>query len=342
MSNLTSFALASIFSFLSIWAFYFLIKKWSKFHITLFGKVLKVFYALILLLAIALLLTWTYISFTQYWEDDRLRVVSELQGVKLGWTKDEVYFRKGQPKSVEGDDSNKILEYGSTGVFLENDKVVKIIYICQTDGYDYEKIGGISCNSDIDRVLNQYGESKKLEISSDKLSRIYNYPQYNLTFGLSSSKVDVLGVFDSAKVPGGLQFSVLQNKVVDAEKYANWIVANKDKKGTPEFETVANAYEQARAEIEPQSEPESPPVLMGDEKTGAGKDVDLSKLSDAELLALQKGDVTIIDHCAPNLKKSERLRRLALMGTVRETGYQTYTVGNYEISFSANDVISCR
>ncbi|MBI4005449.1 MAG: hypothetical protein HY356_02165 [Gammaproteobacteria bacterium] len=27
-----------------------------------------------------------------------------------------------------------------------------------------------------------------------------------------------------------------------AEKFAQWIVANKDKKGTPEFETVANAY----------------------------------------------------------------------------------------------------
>lgn len=32
-----------------------------------------------------------------------------------------------------------------------------------------------------------------------------------------------------------------------AEKYAAWIVANKDKRGTPEFETVAEAYKQARA-----------------------------------------------------------------------------------------------
>jgi hypothetical protein len=30
-----------------------------------------------------------------------------------------------------------------------------------------------------------------------------------------------------------------------AEDYASWIVANKDKKGTPEFETVATAYQQA-------------------------------------------------------------------------------------------------
>jgi len=33
-----------------------------------------------------------------------------------------------------------------------------------------------------------------------------------------------------------------------AEQYAGWIVANQDKKGTPEFETVASAYKQARGE----------------------------------------------------------------------------------------------
>ena len=33
---------------------------------------------------------------------------------------------------------------------------------------------------------------------------------------------------------------------MSAEKYAEWIVANQDKKGTPEFETVAQAYKLAR------------------------------------------------------------------------------------------------
>lgn len=34
----------------------------------------------------------------------------------------------------------------------------------------------------------------------------------------------------------------------NAEKYAQWIVANQDKKGTPEFETVAKAYKVAKSE----------------------------------------------------------------------------------------------
>jgi hypothetical protein len=46
--------------------------------------------------------------------------------------------------------------------------------------------------------------------------------------------------------------------MADAEKYANWIVANKDKKGTPEFETVANAYKQAKSETAQPQAPKPP------------------------------------------------------------------------------------
>ena len=42
-----------------------------------------------------------------------------------------------------------------------------------------------------------------------------------------------------------------------ADDYANWIVKNADKKGTPEFDTVAKAYQEAKAEsiVVPKSEP---------------------------------------------------------------------------------------
>jgi uncharacterized protein (DUF2342 family) len=36
--------------------------------------------------------------------------------------------------------------------------------------------------------------------------------------------------------------------MANAEAYARWIVENADKKGTPEFETVAQAYQAARAQ----------------------------------------------------------------------------------------------
>lgn len=231
MSNLTSFALASIFSLLSIWGFYFLIKKWSKFHITAIGKVLKVLYSLTLLLIITISIFIASLYFNNYWEDDRVRVITELQGVKLGWSKDEVYFRKGEPTSVDITSIDVVegkftyLDYGATGVWLKNDKVVKVIYVCQDDNYSYEKVGGISCDSDVDRVIKQYGESKDLAISEDKLSRIYNYPKYNLAFGLSKSKIEVLAIFDSTKIHDGFRFSpsVIENAVKEkTESQKEW------------------------------------------------------------------------------------------------------------------------
>lgn len=43
--------------------------------------------------------------------------------------------------------------------------------------------------------------------------------------------------------------------MASAEEYASWIVANKDKQGTPEFETVAKAYQVAKAQAQPAQTP---------------------------------------------------------------------------------------
>lgn len=325
MSNLTSFILASFFLILSIWGFYFLIKKWSKFHLTLIGKVLKVLYSLTLLLIITISIFIASLSFNNYWEDDRVRVVTELQGVKLGWSKDEVYFRKGEPTSVDvtsidvAEGKFTYLDYGDTGVWLKNDKVVKVIYVCQDDNYSYEKVGGISCDSDVDRVTKQYGESKDLAISEDKLSRIYNYPKYNLAFWLSKSKVEALGIFDTTKIHDGFRFSP-------------WVIENSDKEKTEsqdEWELVKPANKKTYS-IEEVTE-----ATQDDAK-------EIQKLSRGEELAHELYGESALDHCAPDLKKAERLRRLALKGTVRETGYQTYSTGNYEIVFSSENVIRCK
>lgn len=53
-----------------------------------------------------------------------------------------------------------------------------------------------------------------------------------------------------------------------ADEYANWIVANADKKGTPEFDVVAKAYQAAKnAQIKPQDPTEG---MSGTEKFLAG------------------------------------------------------------------------
>jgi hypothetical protein len=48
--------------------------------------------------------------------------------------------------------------------------------------------------------------------------------------------------------------------MANADAYAEWIVANKDKKGTPDFETVAAAYREAVADEQGQSEASGPSI----------------------------------------------------------------------------------
>ena len=51
-----------------------------------------------------------------------------------------------------------------------------------------------------------------------------------------------------------------------------------------------------------------------------------------------------VDHCAPNLSKAERLRRLALHGTLRQTGDGMYSVGHRSLHFFTYDssLLNCQ
>jgi hypothetical protein len=49
------------------------------------------------------------------------------------------------------------------------------------------------------------------------------------------------------------------------------------------------------------------------------------------------------DHCAPNLSKAERLRRLSQHGKVRETGLNEYTAGLRAVHFlTSTELLSCK
>lgn len=50
------------------------------------------------------------------------------------------------------------------------------------------------------------------------------------------------------------------------------------------------------------------------------------------------------DHCAPNLTKAERLKRLATYGKLRQTADGTYDVGNRTVSFFTydNSLLNCQ
>ena len=296
MSSLTTCIATSIFSLLLIGGFYYLIIKWTKFHIFRFGKALKLIYALVLFGAITISLFATYYNFNDYWENDIVRVVTEFQGVQLGWPKAEVYFRKGKPQYEEKDSDAQVLIYDNTIITISNDRVESIYYDCNgKDSNQWEKVGGVSCFSPVERVLSLYGESKALSVSEDKLNRLYNYPQFNISFELSKSKVDTLRVFDNKKFSHGYHYLPLEKPKLE-------------EKSDTEGKTL---------------EENQPPIN--------------------ETIAAVEKSKNEPDHCAPNISKAERLRRLALRGTVRETGLNTYTTGNYEVVFiSGTELFSCK
>ena len=237
MSNLTAFVLISISSLLTIGSFYFLVRKWSKFHTSIVGKILKVLYALLLLLAIIISLVFAFSSFDDYWQNDRIRVVTEFQGIRLGWSKDEVLFRKGEPESVAVTNDNQTwLDYGDTRIVLEKDIVVTIFYNCRQDDYIFERVGGISCSSDVNSIIEHYGNSTKVVVSEDKFSRIYHYPSYNLAFQLSKGVVEKLAVFDSSKT-SELKLGVMALQEVDYDPFAEDVAKQpSSEKGSSEID----------------------------------------------------------------------------------------------------------
>ena len=47
-----------------------------------------------------------------------------------------------------------------------------------------------------------------------------------------------------------------------ADEYAQWIVSNADKKGTPEFDVVSKAYQDAKLNVKPQQVSFNPAQML--------------------------------------------------------------------------------
>lgn len=70
-------------------------------------------------------------------------------------------------------------------------------------------------------------------------------------------------------------------------------------------------------------------------------DTEVKRQTLAPAVANPQGDQT--DHCAVGLSRTERLRRLALKGSVRQTGSDTYDVGSRSVMFGYDGrVLYCR
>lgn len=274
MTYFQSFVTAILFSFIVLVGIYFLYKKFQP--TTLIKKILKWFSVLAMFFVILVSALIADANYSNYVTYEKLVIPTGLDGIQLGWAKDEVLFRKGKPdRSRKLDESNgeELLEYKEIDVHLNKKGVIRIIHYCgQYESFPV--ISGVACDSPLEKVETIYGQAEFIDSSEDSLTRIYNYPTKQVAFVLKERKVKQFFVFDNKAAPEGYIFS--------------------------------------KKKVEEVKPPSIPPKQKLPESNGSKED---------------------LDHCAMNLTKEERLRRLALRGKVRETGLWKYSTGNHFLSF---------
>jgi hypothetical protein len=297
MTNLHSFLLSLTILGLTTYGNYKLYINRARILKTTFGKVwvgLVVFISFFTVLITAIL---SFGFLKSYWQDDRLKTFYSFHGVTLGWTKDEVLFRKGSPTSVSTRRNQERMVYpDGVHINLTDGKVGWIAQDC-SGTFFYEKFGGVTCNDSLDKLIDVYGNPKTLDVSNDKLSRLYCYSEYNLCFEVTLSKVSTIFVASSEKGNNGVSYVPAEElKKMEEEK------AQLNKKIVPDTDLPDNLKQKNKN---------------------------------------SKIDQSGTDHCAPNLSKEERLRRLALKGPIRETGFDTFSNSGGSVQFSYGTLISC-
>ena len=141
--------------------------------------------------------------YSQY--EDRPQVQSELLGLKLGMSKDDVLFLKGK-HTEEGSDNDGDGKYSWSYIpddknsdrfrvtFFE-DKIIRVLHFYAGE-YRTISLGGISQGNSAEVITEKYGEPDSMSMSDDGQSRTYNYDKYHVSYSLSLNKVNAVAVYD--------------------------------------------------------------------------------------------------------------------------------------------------
>lgn len=330
MNNLFLSVLSASIAILFIYLIYSIIKRWSKLLRSTFGDLLKIIFLIILIPSVLLLIYSTDAHFYDYWEKDRVHELTEFNKVRLGWSREELLFRLGKPTNSYiqekgyGGYRTETLTFAndkSLSISLKENKVVAIDKECTENLYDY--LGGIVCGDSVETLIKKYGNSKKISVSSDSLSRLYNYPHYNLTYLLNNGKVSEMFLRDKTYYPDGWSFPTAE----EIKEIESQIKAEEEKK----WKVVSQA---------PANEPMSPEEWA----KSANKGNKLKKEINKKKITSEFEPIAIADHCSPGSTRKERMESLALKGSIRETGYHKFEAGNSKIIFAdsfSGDVITC-
>ncbi len=141
-------------------------------------------------------------TYGYYAYQDRSRPHTELWDLKIGMSRADVLFAKGEPTD-RGDE--KMWQYDlspprggeavdSYAVQFKNDRVRYVLFSGQP--IYSPKISGINGYSTIKDIEEKFGKPSSMYESKDKLDRIYNFKDHNLAFLMSKGKVSAFGIAD--------------------------------------------------------------------------------------------------------------------------------------------------
>lgn len=142
--------------------------------------------------------TYAYITY-----QDRPQVADSLWDIRLGITRSDVKFAKGEPSSAEKDnpsikDSTWFYKANDVayGIYFKDDKVARVAAIGKRSSLP--SLPGLTLYETLDTITEKLGAPAYISRSKNELKRIYSFPKFNLALGIERGEVNmvVVGVTD--------------------------------------------------------------------------------------------------------------------------------------------------
>jgi len=160
------------------------------------------------------LLLFTAITAGGFWAvityNERPVVATELEGIKLTHTKDDVIFLKGAPDKRLDKENDNIWTYKTSKKYssdeshtvvvkFEDDSVSEVYYLSGCI-LGCTRLSDIGVGRSYERVVEKFGEPTHTSTHKNKLSKVVSYKKYNVFFELEKNQVTTYGIFKGNRI----------------------------------------------------------------------------------------------------------------------------------------------
>jgi hypothetical protein len=166
--------------------------KWRRIALTSLATIVVIFAAL-----------YAWIEISSY-VANRPTHQTEFLGLKVGMTKGDVVFIKGQARLNKEDDDRWEYESGDVTelVRFRDGRVRYIVAFSKSRvSYNIPTLQGISGYSTPEDVEKKFDKPDFISISDDQTTRLWSFNSFGLIFGFQKGHVDAVGIFDPSGGP---------------------------------------------------------------------------------------------------------------------------------------------